>query len=155
MDAAFPWQSNKYKKESNNPYGTIQSKTFGAPVVSSNISKPFCKQSIVKDEIVAGGVAGGLAIGTTVDSASGFSDGGLLSGLGCDIGKRVSTDFAKRITPGTNTSPDRIKYFGDPISMFDLNSTTIMPAFKQRWRNSAHSYSGLEIADKVPLRDTI
>ena len=30
-----------------------------------------------------------------------------------------------------------------------------MPSFKQRWRNSAHSYSGLEIADKVPLRDTM
>ena len=28
-----------------------------------------------------------------------------------------------------------------------------MPSFKQRWRNSAHSYSGLEIADKVPLHD--
>ena len=30
-----------------------------------------------------------------------------------------------------------------------------MPSFKQRWRNSAHSYSGLEIADKVPLHDTM
>ena len=30
-----------------------------------------------------------------------------------------------------------------------------MPSFKQRWRNSAQSYSGLEIADKVPLHDTM
>ena len=84
-----------------------------------------------------------------------FSDGCLLTGLGADIGKKVSTDFANRITSDTNTSPDRIRYFGDPISMFDFNSSTIMPSFKQRWRNSAHSYSGLEIADKVPLRDTM
>ena len=30
----------KYKKEGNNPYGIIQSKTFGAPTVSGNISNP-------------------------------------------------------------------------------------------------------------------
>ena len=30
-----------------------------------------------------------------------------------------------------------------------------MHSFKQRWRNSAHSYSGLEIADKVPLHDAM
>ena len=110
-------------------------------------------KNIVKDEIVAGGVAGGLAIGTTVDSATGFSDGGLLTGLGADIGKKVSTDFSNRITSDTNTSPDRTRYFGDPASMFDFNATTIMPSFQQRWRNSAHSYSGLEIADKAPLHD--
>ena len=28
-----------------------------------------------------------------------------------------------------------------------------MPSFKQRLKNSAHSYSGLGIADKVPLHD--
>ena len=33
----------KYKKEGNNPYGIIQSKTFGAPVVSGNISNPLLK----------------------------------------------------------------------------------------------------------------
>ena len=87
-----------------------------------------------------------------MDSAIGFSDG---SGLGTDIGKKVSTDFANRITSDTNTSPDRIRYFGDPISAFDCNATTVMPSFKQRWRNSAHSYSGLEIADKVKLHDTM
>ena len=30
-----------------------------------------------------------------------------------------------------------------------------MPPFKQRWRNSAHSYSGLQIADKVETHGTI
>ena len=34
----------KYKKEGNNPYGIIQSKTFGAPVVSGNISNPLLKK---------------------------------------------------------------------------------------------------------------
>ena len=144
----------QYKKEGNNPYGIVQSKTFGAPTVSGNISNPFLK-NIIKNEIVGAGAAGGLAIGASVDSAIGFSDGGLLTGLGVDIGKKVSTDFANRITSDTNTSPDRIRYLGDPVSMFDFNSTTVFPSFKQRWRNSAHSYSGLEIADKVPLHDTM
>ena len=103
-----------YKKEGNNPYGIAQSKTFGSPTVSGNILNPLFKKgkkekNIVKDEIVGAGVAGGLAVGATVDSATGFSDGGLLSGLGADIGKKVSTDFANRITPDTNTSPDRIR----------------------------------------------
>jgi len=90
-----------------------------------------------------------------MDSAIGFSDGGLLSGLGTDIGKKVSSDFANRITEDTNTSPDRIRYFGDPISAFDFNATTVMPSFKQRGGNSAHSYSGLFIKDAVPLHDTM
>ena len=63
----------------------------------------------MKDEIVGAGVAGGLAIGASADSAIGFSDGGLLSGLGADIGKKISTDFANRITEDTNTNPDRIR----------------------------------------------
>ena len=90
-------------------------------------------------------------IGASADTAIGFGDGGLLIGLGADIGEKVSTDFANRIIPDTNPSPDRTRYFGDPISMFDFNATTGMPSFKQRWNNSAHSYSGLEVADKVPL----
>lgn len=144
----------QYKKEGDNPYGIVQSKTFGAPVVSGNIKNPLLKE-IVKDEIIGSGTAGGLAVGTSVDSAIGFTDGGLLSGFGANIGKKVSTDFANRITSDTNTTPDRVRYFGDPISAFDFQATTIMPSFKQRWRNSAHSYSGLEIADKVPLHDTL
>ena len=94
-------------------------------------------------------------IGASADTATGFSDGGLLFGLGVDIDKKVSSDFANRTTSDTTTSPDRIRYFGDPISASDFNATTIMPSFKQRWRNSAHSYSGLEIADKGPLHYTM
>ena len=35
-----------YKKEGNNPYGIIQSKTFGAPTVSGNISNPLLKEIV-------------------------------------------------------------------------------------------------------------
>ena len=94
-------------------------------------------------------------IGASADAAIGFSDGGLLTGMGADIGKKVSTDFANRITEDNNKKPDRIRYFGDPVSMFDFQAKTVMPSFGFRWRNSAHSYSGLEIADKVPLHDTM
>ena len=68
--------------------------------------------------------------------------------------KKVSSDFANRITEDTNTSPDRIRYVGDPVSMFDFNSTTVMPSMGFRWKNSAHSYKGLFIKDAVPVRDT-
>ena len=30
-----------------------------------------------------------------------------------------------------------------------------MPSFQQRWENSAHSYPGLQIADKVEIHDTM
>jgi hypothetical protein len=143
-----------YKKQDGNPYGIVQSKTFGAPTVSGNISNPLLK-NIVKDEIVSAGVAGGLSIGAFADSAIGFADGGLLAGLGADIGKKVSTDFANRLTSDTNTSPDRIRYFGDPISFFDNNAKTVMPSFGFRFNNSAHSYKELFIQDAVPLHDTI
>ena len=109
-------------------------------------------KNIVKNEIVTAGVASGLAIGTSADSVFGFSDGGLLSGLGADIGK-VPSDFANRITEETNTSPDRIRYLGDPVSMFDFNSTTVMPSMGFRLKNSAHSYKGLFIKDAVPTHD--
>ena len=82
----------QYKKEGNNPYGIVQSKTFGSPTVSGNISNPLLK-NIVKDEIVGAGVASGLAIGASADPATGFSDGGLLSGLGADIGKKYHLIF--------------------------------------------------------------
>ena len=75
--------------------------------------------------------------------------------MGADISKKVSRDFVNRVTEDTNTSPDRIRYFGDPVSMFDFNSTTVMPSMGFRWKNSAHSYKGLQIADKVPLHDTM
>ena len=84
-----------------------------------------------------------------MDSAIGFSDGGLLTGMGADIGKQIGTDMSNRLTEDINTSPDRTRYFGDPISDFDFNAKTVMPSFGFRWNNGAHSYKGLQIADKV------
>ena len=34
----------QYKKEVNNPFGIVQSKTFGAPAVSGNIKSPLSKK---------------------------------------------------------------------------------------------------------------
>ena len=68
--------------------------------------------------------------------------------------KKISSELANRITEDTNTSPDRTKYFGDPMGAMDFNAETVMPSLTQRWNNSAHSYSGLFIEDAVPLHDT-
>ena len=57
------------------------------------------------------GVAGGLTIGASADSAIGFADGGLLTGMGADIGKKISTDMANRLTGDNNTSLDRIRFW--------------------------------------------
>ena len=37
----------------------------------------------------------------------------------------------------------------------EFNAKAAMPSFKQRFYNSARSYSGLQIADKVPVHDTV
>ena len=89
-----------------------------------------------------------------MDSAIGFSDAGLLSGLGSDTVKQVSSGFANRITEDTNTSPDIIIFVGDPVSMFDFNVKTVMPSMGFRWKTSAHSYKEIFIKDAVPLHDT-
>ena len=54
-----------YNKEGNNPYGIVQSKTFGAPVVSCNLGSSLGKvgKIMVKDEIIGAGVAGGAITG--------------------------------------------------------------------------------------------
>ena len=62
--------------------------------------------------------------------------------------------MSNRLISYNNTSPDRMRSFGDPVSMFDFNSTIVMPSMGFRWKNRAHSYKGLQIADKVPLRYT-
>ena len=99
-------------------------------------------KSIFKNSILDLGVASGAAIGAAVDYAIGFSDGGVLIGLGVDIGKKISTDMGNILTEDNNASPDRVRYFGDPISAMDFNAKTLFPSFKQRWNNSAHSYPG-------------
>ena len=90
----------QYKQEGNNPYGIVQSKTFGAPTVSGDVGSSLSKvgKSKIKNSIFDLGVAGGLAIGASADSAIGFADGGLLTGMGADIGKNISTDMANILT---------------------------------------------------------
>ena len=61
--------------------------------------------------------------------------------------------MSNRLTEDTNTSPDRIRYFGDPISAFGFNAKAIMPSSGFRFINSAHSYKGLQIADKAHVHD--
>ena len=61
---------------------------------------------------------------------------------------RISGDFS-------GPSPNRIKWAGDPVSALDFNSTTVIPSFKQRFNNSAHSCSGLFIKDAAPVHDTL
>ena len=70
------------------------------------------------------------------------------------MGKRISTDFSNENTSDTNTSPNRIRYVGDPVSIFEFTAKTVTPPFGFRFDNSAHSYKGLLIKDAVPLHDT-
>ena len=142
----FLWKS--YKKEGNNPYGIVQSKTFRAPVVRGNTGSSLGKvgKSIVKNPVLDLGVAAGVY----ADSAIGFADGGLIINVSADI----ANDMGTRLAPDNNTSPGRIRYFGDPISAMDFNATAVMPSFKQRFNNSAQ-FSGLQIADKVESHDTM
>ena len=44
LGGAVALSLKKYRKEGNNPYGIIQSKTFGAPTVSGHISNPLLKK---------------------------------------------------------------------------------------------------------------
>ena len=62
--------------------------------------------------------------------------------------------MANRLTSDNNTPPDRIRYFGDPIIFMDFNATTVMQSFRQRFNNSAHSYSGSQVAGKAHVHDT-
>ena len=68
-------------------------------------------KTTVKDGTLDLGVAGGVAIGTSADSAIGFSDGGVLIALGADIRKKVATDMGNILTEYNNASPDRIQYW--------------------------------------------
>ena len=56
--------------------------------------------------------AGGLATGSYLDAGIGFADGGLLTGFGADVCKKLGSGMGKRLTEGGNTSPGRIMYFG-------------------------------------------
>ena len=78
---------SRYGKQGDNPYGIIQSKTFGSPTI------------------------------------------------------------------GTGGDNDRVRYFGDPVSMLDFGATTHMPTIGRRWNQSAHGFQGLSIPDKIPIHN--
>ena len=105
------------QKEGDNPYGLIQSKTYGAPTVSGNIGSSLGDfgKTIVNNGILDLGTGVGAGIGASVDWAMGFADGGLLTGLGADMGNKLATDLGNRLTEDTNTNVDRIRYVGDPL----------------------------------------
>ena len=63
--------------------------------------------------------------------------------------------MANRLSEDNNTMPDRILYFGGPISAVGFNAKAVMPSIKQRWDNSSHSYSGLCTKDAVHVHDTM
>ena len=68
-----------------------------------------------------------------------------------------SKTFGSPTVPGdySGPNPSRIRWAGDPISALDINRTTVMPSFKQRYNNSAHSCSGLCIKDTAPVHGTM
>ena len=70
--AVAPSLEKQYKKEGNNPYGIIQYKTFGVPVVGGNCGASLRKvvKTIIKDGILDLGVASGTALGASADSAT-------------------------------------------------------------------------------------
>jgi len=106
-----------------------------------------------------------LANQSSIDTVIGHSLGGAIAlNLEQKYGKSGDNPYgiiqsktygsATASLPGGGKS-DRIRYFGDPISALDFNATTVMPSFSQRWNNSAHSYSGLSIPDKIPVHEAI
>ena len=97
-------------------------------------------------------IAGGLSISSAINSLA--ETPGVFTGLTTDISKKLASDMGNRLTNDDNTNPDRVRYFGDPTTAFVFQATSIMPSFNQRWRNSAHSYTGMEIPDLVPIHDT-
>ena len=144
--------------------GIKQVKTFSAPVVAGNIggNNQFIKNKVVEGTENLGSKVGneiGGAIGYGIDALTGFEDLGMFTAgftrAGTKVGTKVGNTVGTRLTTRPENNPDRIRYFGDPISALDFNAKTVMPSLKFRWENSAHTYKGLSIPDKVEEPDTI
>ena len=134
--------------------GIKQVKTFGAPVIAANLggNNPLVKDLVVRGTTNLGAELGG-AVGAGVDSLTGFTDQGLftagLSSAGGKLGAKVGT----RLTTRPETNPDRIRYYGDPISALDFNAKSVMPSKDFLKNHTPHSYKGLSIPDKVEEHD--
>ena len=131
--------------------GIKQVKTFGAPVVAANIggNSPIVKDLVVRGTTNLGAEIGG-AVGAGVDSLTGFTDQGLFTARLRSAGGKLGEKVGTRLTTRPETNPDRIRYYGDPISALDFNAKRVMPSLGFRMTHSAHSYKGLSIPDKVP-----
>ena len=134
--------------------GIKQVKTFGAPVVAANIggNSPIVKDLVVRGTTNLGAESGG-AVGAGVDSLTGFTDQGLFTARLSSAGGKLGAKVGTRLTTRPETNPDRIRYYGGPISALDFNAKSVMPSLGFRMNHSAHSYKGLSIPDKVPEHD--
>ena len=134
--------------------GIKQVKTFGAPVVAGNIGG---NNQLIKKVVVKGSEKLGSSIGTEIgvglDAATGFTDEGLFTYGLSTAGGKIGSTIGTRLTTSKEDNPDRIRYAGDPISAFDFNAKTVIPSLGFRMNNSAHTYKGLSIPDKVPEHD--
>ena len=110
--------------------GIKQVKTFGAPVVAANIggNNTIVKEVVVKVATNLGASIGG-AVGAGVDSLTGFTDQGLFTSRLIKEGGKLGAKVGTRLTTRPETNPDRIRYYGDPISAFDFNAKSVMPSF--------------------------
>ena len=104
-----------------------------------------------------------LANQSSIDTVIGHSLGGAIAlNLEQKYGKKGDNPYgiiqSKTFGSATASLPggsnDRIRYIGDPISALDFGATTVIPSLSQRWNNSAHSFSGLSIPDKISIHDT-
>jgi hypothetical protein len=104
-----------------------------------------------------------LANQSSIDTVIGHSLGGAIAlNLEQKYGKKGDNPYgiiqSKTFGSATASLPggsnDRIRYLGDPISALDFGATTVIPSLSQRWNNSAHSFSGLSIPDKISIHDT-
>jgi hypothetical protein len=136
--------------------GIKQVKTFNAPVVAANLGghNQQIKDLIVSNSQNLGAVVGG-AVGSGLDSLTDFRDGGFFTANASKAGGELGKKIANRLTTRQESNPDRIRYFGDPISVFDFNAKTVMPSLGFRMTHPAHTYKGLSIPDKVPEHDVV
>ena len=125
--------------------------TFGVPVVVANLggNNQAITNLVVSNSENLGAVIG-AEVGAGVDSLTGFTDSGAFTAMSSAAGGKFGRKVAERLTTRPENNPDRIRYYGDPISMFDFNAKSVVPSLEFRKDHSAHSYIGLSIPDKVP-----
>ena len=84
---------------------------------------------------------------------TGFTDEGLFTAGLSHAGGKIANNLSTNLTTRKEENPDRIRYFGDPVSALDFNAKTVIPSLGFRMNHSAHSYAGLSIPDEVEEHD--